>query len=197
MRRREFCLGLLPAVAAVVARGQNVVAGEDGPVRERRVLDEGELAALLDVEPKPVQPWPGAAALPEQKKLEAAVAELIDGWPWRPFFHQLGISGAETHFDHPDELFANVAPAIPLVSAALAGKLRSFLRERLEKEPPFAVEGYDRAVGQAREHFHVPEALRAKGRRRAKDAWGVHGLWQYHLATGDVEGIRAHWPRVV
>jgi hypothetical protein len=196
MRRREFCLRLVPAFVAASACGQNVVDDSDGKILERRMLTEEELAALLDGAPPLRKPPAAPVAVPEQKKLEAAVVELMDGWPWRPFFHQLGISGAETHFDHPDEMFAAVSAALPWLSPQTAERAQTFLKQRLKEHVPYVPEGYDRAVGRPRENYDVPENLRAKGRRVARDLWGVHALWQYYLATGDRDAVREHWAAV-
>jgi hypothetical protein len=132
-------------------------------------------------------------SLPEQRKLETAVVELIDGWPWRPFFHQLGISGAETHFDHPDEMFVALADAMRFLNPDLQKRTRAFLGERLREVPPYGIDGYDRTLGRPRERYAVPEPLLARGKGKARDAWGVWGMWRFYVATGDVERIREHW----
>jgi len=195
MRRRDFCRSVLPAIWGLPALAQNIVEDTGTEVLERRVLTEDELAALLEVEPKP---WPPARVLNGlSQKLETLVAECVAGWPWRPFFHPLGISGSETHFDHPDEHFTALTAALPFLSAKLAEQTRQFLAAQLKVLPPYSVVGYDRSVGAARERYQVPEELRAKGQGTARDAWGVHAMLSYYLATGDKEAAVAHWPAVL
>jgi hypothetical protein len=194
MHRTMLLLSFVAALAVACARAQNVVEDGESIVLERRVLTAEELAALLDPQPKPAKAV--ALVVPEQKKLEMAIEELIDGWPWRPFFHQLGISGAETHFDHPEEMFVVVADAIRFLNPALQKKAREFLLVRLREVPPYATEGYDRAVGRARERYAVPDALRAKGKAKARDAWGVWATWRLYVATGDTEILKEHWPSI-
>ncbi len=196
MRRRDFCRSLLPLFATLSARAQNVVEDSSSEVFERSVLADDDLAALLDVEPKPWKPLPDGVAAPLRAKLDTLVSEAVAGWPWRPFFHQLGISGSETHFDHPDEHFAALASAIPFLPPGTAEKTRRFLAEQLRVLPPFSVAGYDRTAGAARERYTVPEELRAKGQGTARDAWGVHGMLCYYLATADKDAVAAHWPAI-
>jgi hypothetical protein len=119
MRRIRAALVLVSIMLGALdtGRAQNIVATTDGAIVEKRALTADE----ENVFDAPLAPPPKAPRLPERErtKVNAEVTALIDGWPWRPFFHQLGISGSETHFDHPDELFHAMAAAFPFLDAPL------------------------------------------------------------------------------
>lgn len=125
-------------------------------------------------------------------RLEAHVIALLDGAPWKPFHHTLGISGHEAYFDHPDELFHSLSLALPCLSAGVAQRVRDFLREELEKHPPYAEPGYDRRAGRVRESYAVPDALRVAGSGRATSAFGVYAFWEYCTYSGDLDAAKVH-----
>ena len=91
----------------------------------------------------------------------------------------LGISGYEVYFDHPDEMFHGLSLALPCLSAGTARRVRDFLREELEKHPPYSGVGYDRLGGRNRESYAVPDGLRVGGSGRATSAFGVYAFWEY------------------
>ncbi len=103
---------------------------------------------------------PTRATSPEarriQGKLEAHLAQFLQGTPWMPFHQTLGISGCEIQFDHPDEMFCALAFALPALSETTAAQLKQFLRAELEQFPPYAEEGFDHTVGHPRESYDVP-----------------------------------------
>ena len=173
---------------------QNIVQAVSGPTFEARPLTAEE-KALLDQPPVVAKLAPDAPGH-VMSRLRAECLAVVDGWPWRPMFHQLGISGAETHFDHPDELFAVLSDAAAVMGGAEGDRVKLFLKQRLAESPPYAVQGFDRALGQTRERYDVPERLRAKGRTAAKDAWGVHAFIRYLDSTADKEALAQHWPAI-
>jgi hypothetical protein len=62
--------------------------------------------------------------------------------------------------------------------------------------PPYSVDGFDRGAGRIRESYDVPEALRLRGKGRARSAFGVYAFWAYcHHAT-DSAAARAHWAEI-
>jgi hypothetical protein len=177
----------------VGASAQNIVENDAAPVVAQRRLEAAELN-LLDA-PLVV---PVAAKVPqgEAAELRARVDELISGWPWLPFFHQLGISGSETHFGHADELFHALSAAIPWTEPAQAGRIKEFLAARLREIPPYAVAGFAPNAGQARERYDVSGQLRARQPAEARDLWGVYAYFEYVTATGDRASVPAHWPAI-
>jgi hypothetical protein len=131
------------------------------------------------------------------RKLDRHVNEFLDGWPWMPFQHTLGISGYEVSFNHPDEMFHALSLAMPFLSTNTADRAKAFLTRQLEESPPYSVEGFDNRAGRARESYHVPASLRVNGRGRARHAFGVYAFWAYLNATGDRTAAKSHWPAIV
>lgn len=167
---------------------QNVVEGEAGG----RTLPPTTLSAK-DLEA--VLPGPAAAPAVEGRerlvrKLEAHVAEFVDGFPWRPFHHTLGISAYETLYGHPDRVFLALAEALPHLKGAVREKTVAFLDAQLDALPPWAPEGYDPSQGRAREAYDVPEPYRVKGRAAATGLLGVHAFRLF----ADAKRAAARWP---
>ena len=130
------------------------------------------------------------------RRLDRHVNEFIDGWPWMPFHHTLGISGYETSFNHPDEMFYALSLALPVLSTNTAAKVKTFLAQRLAELPPYTVEGWDNRSGRLREAYEVPANLRLSGKGRARSAFGVYAFWLYVRATGDGAAINSHWSAI-
>ncbi len=150
------------------------------------VLTEKDLQPLLK----------SPAAVPSfNPKLDSHVSEFVDGFPWRPFHHTLGISGYETYFGHPDRVFLALSEALPHLKAETAPRVRAFLAAQLKILPPWAPEGYDPAEGRPREAYDVPEAFRLKARARGTGLLGVHAFLRY-VQVADPEAARAAWPAV-
>lgn len=112
-------------------------------------------------------------------KLEAHVLGFLDGAPWMPFQHTLGISGHEVSFAHPDEMFLTLAQALPFLSEAAATRVKNFLRTEASRIPPYAGPGFDFRSGRPREFYDVPAALRLAGRGKANDALGIYAFWAW------------------
>ena len=130
-------------------------------------------------------------------KLDAHVTEFLDGAPWMPFHHTLGISGYEAYFAHPDEMFLALAFATPWVKAGTAGKIREFLATQLRSGPaPYEEAGFDYRIGRARESYDVPQNLRRSGGATAAHALGVYAFWAYCRYCADADTAREHWTRV-
>lgn len=177
--------------------GQNII--EDG--------DAGKTVPSIQITPEQANTVVrstanfGAPARSEEAKrirakVEKHVTEMLEGAPWKPFHHTLGISGYEAYFDHPDELFHTLSIAVPQLSRDTAGGVRRLLARELEKHPPYAINGYDRRAGRPRESYDVPERLRLQGTREAKDHFGVYALWAYSHYASAAPAAKAHWPAV-
>lgn len=183
------------AIFSIFVQAQNIVETEGGIVRERRALAGGELD-LLKVPPAAAEMEAPVPSNDVRERLAKHIDELIAGWPWRPFYHQLGISGAETHFGHPDELFHVLSMALPALDVAHATKVKAFLSDRLRESPPYQLAGFPPHQGRARERYTVPETLRSARRSEARDLWGVHAFLEYVVAS-ELEGaVPAHWPAI-
>ncbi|WCJ59936.1 hypothetical protein NXS98_02085 [Fontisphaera persica] len=130
-------------------------------------------------------------------KLEAHVLTFLEGYPWRPMHHTLGISGYETAFGHPDEMFYALALTLPYLSQPLATRVREFGRAQMEAGVlPFAGRGPDWSKGRPREAYEVPEGYRAGAPAAARSLFGVYSFWVWCHATGDGGLARRFWPRV-
>jgi hypothetical protein len=124
-------------------------------------------------------------------KLEAHVVAFLDGAPWMPIQHTLGISGHEVSFAHPDEMFLTLARALPCLSEATAERVKEFLRSEHPKTPAYAEQGFDYRAGRPRESYEVPAALRVAGRGKASGALGIYASWAWrHYAGQPAESTR-------
>jgi len=107
----------------------------------------------------------------------------------------LGISGSETYFDHPDELFYALAIALPYLAEPLREDVKALLERELEENPPFAVDGFDESKGRPRERYDVPENLRRTGLGKARCLFGVAAFAEYlESVPGDL--LEKHWDRI-
>jgi len=130
------------------------------------------------------------------RKLDRHINEFIEGAPWMPFHHTLGISGYEVYFNHPDEMFYALSLALGFLPATTTAKTRIFLATQLRETPPYSIDGFDNRVGRAREAYGVPMNLRAAGRGKARSAFGVYGFWSYVNASGDSVAAKDHWAAI-
>jgi hypothetical protein len=160
-------------------------------------LGDGDLEALLEAGPVPRLPEkPESAFARVSARLSAHLLEFLDGFPYRPYQHTLGISGTETYFDHPDRMFYSLSLALPVLPPPDRERVRRFLKARLEGSPPYTVEGFEPSVGRARESYQVPKAQRARSRARARSAFGVYAFWAYARYGEDEEARSSHWGRI-
>jgi hypothetical protein len=203
MRNRP--LQIVGAVALAIiapASAQNVIdRSEPRIVLERATLPHDLVEQLIiasDVSAGLPQSVPPQAER-ILAKMERHIRELIDGWPWRPLHHLLGISGAETYFTHPDELFHALGLAFPFLSEPLKSDVARFLRARLGDAPPYATDGFDLNEGRTREAYSVPESLRRKGRGAARSAFGVAAFALCIRAmsvSGHEVAVEPHWAAI-
>jgi len=117
-------------------------------------------------------------------KLESHIKAFLDGAPWMPFQHTIGISGQEISFAHPDEMFLTLAQALPELSETTARRVKAFLQAELLKNPPSGEHGFDHRSGRPRESYDVPATLRVSGRGKAISALGVYAYWAWCHHTG-------------
>jgi hypothetical protein len=188
---------LVPCIVPPALPAQNVVAGtgHEAVAEAIRLADADVLAAVAAVPDRSRRP-DGPETARVAAKLDAHVAEFVDGFPWMAFHNTLGISGYETYFNHPDRVFHALALALPYLTPATAKKAKAFLADQLAKAPPYAVAGYDNTSGRPREAYDVPPPLRIRGKGRATSAVGVYAFWAYVHAAKDTGAAEAHWPAV-
>ena len=178
------------------SRAQNVVEDrEPGKTVAPIALTEQQARECIDRIPV----FGGTLQSPEtrriQRKLNSHVAEFLEGTPWMPFHHTLGISGYESYFDHPDELFYTLSIALPFLSTETAAKAKQYLAKALLELPPYAQEGY--AIdGRPRESYEVPEKLRLAGPSKTGSAFGVYAFWTFCHYSGDSVAAKSGWPAV-
>lgn len=182
MNRRSL-LSLMFAGASAL-RAQNVVEGTPaGPVGKTRALPDDLIDSLIAQRTafKPTPAW------------QRAVDGWLDGHPWRPFQHTLGISGRERYFDHSSEVFfalSLVKPDKPETATAIGAALFPWL----ETSPPFAADGLPSGTGTTREPYQVPEALLFTTPRPVRDLFGIYALWLFRERFGIEEPV---WTKIL
>ena len=154
-----------------------VVAGTTSPLCAQNVVDPGPVGharAPTAVTVAQVNELLSLSWIPRapDESLRREVEAFCAGHPWRPFHSVLGISGFETYFAHPDEMFFVLSLAGPRASP----RLRPLLLAELEKHPPYAKDGFAFGEGAPRERYHVPPSLLPAGRQRAGDLFGVYAF---------------------
>jgi hypothetical protein len=131
------------------------------------------------------------------RKLEAHILEFVEGYPFLPFHNTLGISGYETYFGHPDQMFYSLSLAVPLLSKPAAEKVRAFLSEQLSKTPPYTDDGLDVKMGKPRESYSVPQIFRVNSRTKATSAFGIYAFVVYCQHVDTAAGInKKHWDAI-
>ncbi len=195
-RLRIFALCVTALAASPTTRGQNVVdSSRQSAVAPPISLDADAVRALLWRAPRlerPAGDCPEAARI--RAKLDRHVRDFLDGFPFRSFHMTLGISGHESCFGHPDEMFWALSLAVPVLPDKTATRVRDFLRRQLTARPPWEVDGFEHRAGRPRESYAVPDHLRSDGRARATNAFGVYALWAWtHWAGGGDELTPARW----
>jgi hypothetical protein len=193
MNRRTFLLTAAATGLGRAAPAQNVLASASvGPTLDPIALADADAEAVAAIpEPRKRRPPTGRLA----GKLARHVAELLDGWPWRPFHVTHGISGYEAYFAHPDELFHALALARPLLPDALGKRVAAFLAMRAKETPPYVETVPAARDGKPRERYDVPDAIRLQGPFPARSLLGVYALW--HAAHACDLAVKQHWPAVV
>ncbi len=100
----------------------------------RRIeLQPRDLDPIVSAPPKA---RPKQSVLPPARKaralLEAEVAELVRGAPWRAFHYQMGFTGIETHFARSAVTMQLLSEALPHLSPAVRGKAIAYLDKKFQ-----------------------------------------------------------------
>jgi hypothetical protein len=178
---------------------QNVIEDRAvGPTAPPIEMSEAQVIPLIEQTNRALSPAQPAPLWKRRlaTKLDRHVNEFIDGVPWMPFHHTLGISGYEVAFDHPDEMFYALALALPHLQTNTAARTRAFLTTQLEEHPPYGQQGVDHKTGRAREAYDVPTHLRVTGQGQARSAFGVYAFWKFVTVSGDSALAKRHWNAV-
>ena len=192
----KLCCAGLAAAFIASAGGQNVV--EDG--------SDGITAPPLELTRAQVEEMVGRAPVyssaegREAERLGAAldrhVREFLEGAPWMPLHHTVGISGYEVYFNHPAEMFYALSIARPLLPATTAERVKKFLAAQVRELPPYDRDGFANKSGRARESYDVPMDLRMAGRGQAASAYGVYAFWAYCHYVEDDAVSAEHWAAI-
>src|SRR4051812_38141826 len=96
---------ILFGLSSLVLCAQNVIEDRGtGRTAAAIEISEAQTVELINRAFSPSGHRRNAEAQRIARKLEQHVNEFLDGWPWMPFQHTLGISGYEVYFNHPDEM---------------------------------------------------------------------------------------------
>lgn len=139
--------------------------------------------------------------IPEQEthelrtELNRGVRELLDGWPWAPFYLQMGIGSRDFYFAHPSYAVQALSLAIPHLSPELAARARDRARDELPRclqRDPLPL-----AEGRRRELYTVPpHDLSWSYAPRWPVLSHVHAIWLFGERTGDWAAVEQIWPRI-
>jgi hypothetical protein len=154
-------------------------------------IDAGRLVAEVER----VEPIPEASTRELRGDLAREVKELLDGWPWAPFYLQMGIGSRDFFFAHPSYAVQALARAYPYLPPDLAAKARARARAELARCLQADALPLDR--GRRRELYEVPPH---------DLSWSYHphwpvvshlaAVWLYGERTGDWDSVQTLWPDV-
>lgn len=114
-------------------------------------------------------------------KLDAAVRELIEGWPWASLIVELGISGEERHFWRSAETMQIVAAALPYLAPATRDKAVAFLDDRWNEGAPLSAPVH-LEKGARREPYNLGPGMKAYAAAAIQYNAGIEDLyavWAY------------------
>ncbi len=128
-------------------------------------------------------------------ELAREVRELLDGWPWAPFYLQMGIGSRDFYFAHPAYAVQALALAWPHLPRELADRARD--RARAELPACLQEEALPLNAGRRRELYDVPPHDLSWSYHPRWPALGhVQAVWLYGERTGDWQAVEALWPRL-
>jgi outer membrane protein assembly factor BamB len=156
-------------------------------------------AARLIAQTAQTRPKVNIPDTPATRELKADVArevqELIAGWPWAPWYVQMGIGSRDFYFAHPSYAVQALAWAYPHLPDDLAQQAKSLAVRQLEAclQP----DSLPLEQGRRRELFAVPmHALSWSYHPRWPPMSHLYALWLYGERTGDWNTIEKLWPRI-
>jgi hypothetical protein len=142
-----------------------------------------------------VQAAPLARNRELREELAREVEELLAGWPWAPFYLQMGIGSRDFSFAHPSYAVQALALAYPHLPAELAAKAKARARGELARCLQAEALPLDR--GRRRELYEVPpHDLSWSYHPRWPLVSHLYAVWLYGDRTGDWEAIQTLWPEL-
>jgi hypothetical protein len=151
-------------------------------------------AARLVAEVPRVKVVPDAGTQELRTELAQEVVELLAGWPWAPFYLQMGIGSRDFYFAHPAYAVQALALAYPHLPADLAARAKARAREDLEG--CLRPDALSLNRGRRRELYEVPpHDLSWSYHPRWPPLSHLHAVWLYGDQTGDWEAVQALWPK--
>jgi hypothetical protein len=128
-------------------------------------------------------------------ELAREVKELLNGWPWAPFYLQMGIGSRDFYFAHPSYALQALALAWPHLPKELGNQARS--RILTELAACMQTEALPLNVGRRRELYEVPpNDLSWSYQPHWPAISHVHAVWLYGERTGDWQAVEAFWPKL-
>ncbi len=150
-------------------------------------------AARLVAEVPRVDDVPEARTRELRAELAREVEEVLAGWPWAPFYLQMGIGSRDFYFAHPSYAVQALALAYPHLPPGLAAKAQA--RARAELAGCLRPEALPLDRGRRRELYEVPpHDLSWSYPPRWPALSHLYAVWLYGDRTGDWEAVRALWP---
>ncbi len=119
-------------------------------------------------------------AAPVRARLDEAVVELVEGYPWSWLVVELGPSGEEAHFQRTSETMQAVALAMPFLSPPVRDRAGKFLASMLAEGAPLKKPLHPGAEGTRRTLYDFgPEMLRyaAAAPRYQSGIEDLYALW--------------------
>src|SRR5688572_3089111 len=125
----KFIWGLELGIWCFAGHAQNVIEDRaTGPTAPPIRISGTQTLALINVPSASVAfRTRSAEAARIAGKLDRHVTEFLDGAPWMPFHHTLGISGYEACFNHPDEMFYALSLALPFLPTNTTARTKALL----------------------------------------------------------------------
>jgi len=130
-----------------------------------------------------------------REELVREVTELLDGWPWAPWYLQMGIGSRDFFFAHPSYAVQALSLAYPYLPEALAQRARQLAASQLEA--CLQTDALPLNQGRRRELFNVPmHNMSWSYHPRWPPISHLHAVWLYAERTGDWSSIEPLWPRI-
>lgn len=114
-------------------------------------------------------------------KLDAAILELVKGWPWAPLVVELGISGEERHFWRSAETMQIVSGALPYLDPMTRERAVALLDELWDRGMPLS-EPVHSDQGSRRESYNLGPGMKAYAAEAIRYDAGIEDLyavWSY------------------
>ena len=153
-------------------------------------------AAKLIEHTRPKVEIPDTQATRELKaELAREVNELMTGWPWAPWYLQMGIGSRDFFFAHPSYAVQALAWAYPHLPDDLARQVKELAARQLEA--CLRPDSLPLEKGRRRELFAVPmHNMSWSYHPRWPPISHVYALWLYGERTGDWPALERLWPRL-